>query len=287
MTTPSKTFRERRYRSQDGLDLYYREYGRRTPGRPTILCLPGLTRNSRDFHELALRHAPRWRVLCPDYRGRGRSQYDRDWRNYHTKVCADDIRHLMAAANMHEAILIGTSFGGLLAMVLAVMVPTVVAGAVLNDIGPRIESRGVDKLIDYMEDDRPLEDWDAAQRRLSETFPNFPAFDDAEWRRAAEGTYRARADGRLVFDWDPSLVKALRAGTRESVDLWPLLRALGRVPVLAIRGSESNFLGEDVFDRMAEEVPSMTRVVIPGVGHPPSLLEPAAVTALDSFLARF
>ena len=287
MTTPSTAFRERRYRSQDGLDLYYREYGQRTPRRPAILCLPGMTRNSTDFHDLALRHASRWRVLCPDYRGRGRSQYDRDWRNYHTKVSADDIRHLLVAANTHEAIMIGTSFGGLLAMVLAVMAPTVVAGAVLNDIGPRIESGGIDKLLDYMEDDRPLDDWDAAARRLGETFPNFTAFDDADWRHVAEGTYRERADGRLVFDWDPSIVKALRAGTRGSVNLWPLFRALGRAPVLAIRGSESNFLAEDVFDRMAEEVPSLMRAIVPGVGHPPSLLEPEAITALDSFLARF
>jgi pimeloyl-ACP methyl ester carboxylesterase len=284
---PSNAFRERRYRSQDGRELYYREYGRRTPGRPAVLCLPGLTRNSKDFHEFALRHGSRWRVLCPDYRGRGRSAYDRDWRNYHAKVSADDIRHLLAAANVHEAILIGTSVGGLLAMVLAVIAPTVVAGAVLNDIGPRIERRGVEKLIDYMTDERPIEDWDAAARRLSETFPNFTAFDDADWRRAAEGTYRARTDGRLVFDWDPSLVRALRAGTRLPVDLWPLFRALGQVPILAIRGCESNFLCEDVFDRMAEEVPSLVRVHIPGVGHPPSLHEPEAAAALDSFLAQF
>jgi pimeloyl-ACP methyl ester carboxylesterase len=200
LTTPSNAFRERPYRSQDGLDLFYREYGRRTPGRPAILCLPGITRNSKDFNALALRHEPRWRVLSPDYPGRGRSQYDRDWRNYHIKVSADDIRHLLAAANVHEAILIGTSFGGLLAMVLAVMAPTVVAGAVLNDIGPRIERRGADRLIKYMQNDRPLDDWDAARRRLSEISPNFPAFDDADWRHAAELTYRVRADGRLVFD---------------------------------------------------------------------------------------
>ena len=129
-------YREATVSAQDGLALYYRDYGDALASKTPVLCLPGLTRNSADFAELAARLSRGRRVLCPDYRGRGRSAYDSNWRNYDPYVYINDISHLLAATGIGRAVIVGTSMGGLLAMGLAVLRPTLVAGAVLNDIGP-------------------------------------------------------------------------------------------------------------------------------------------------------
>nr|WP_300500421.1 alpha/beta fold hydrolase [uncultured Rhodococcus sp.] len=152
MTGTGGGYRERWLTAQDGLKLYFRDYqppGGVTGGGPAasatpVLCLPGVSRNSKDFAPLAQRLSQGRRVICPDYRGRGRSQYDPDWSHYHPPVYVDDIRHLLCALGVHRVHVIGTSLGGILAMVMAVAMPGTVAGAVLNDIGPEIEISGLD-----------------------------------------------------------------------------------------------------------------------------------------------
>ena len=139
-----KAYLERRYAAGDGKSLYYREYGEPLAETIPMLCLPGLSRNSRDFQELAMRHAPKRRVICPDYRGRGRSDYDQDPKNYHPKKLLDDIRHLLVAANLHHFVVIGTSMGGILAIALSALIPSAVRGIVLNDIGPDIGGAAAD-----------------------------------------------------------------------------------------------------------------------------------------------
>jgi pimeloyl-ACP methyl ester carboxylesterase len=282
---PPSGFRERTYRSQDNLELYFRDYGDSLDRRPAVLCLAGVTRNSKDFHDLALRLSAGRRVLCPDYRGRGRSAYDPDWRHYQARTYVDDIRHLLAAADVHRVVVIGTSLGAVLAMVMAVAMPTAVAGALLNDLGPRIEAAGLGPIIDYMGDDRPQPDWAAAAGRLRETFPDLPAETEDEWLAIARNTYRETPDGRLTFDWDPKIVKAF-AAERRSADLWSLFRALKRVPLLAVRGAKSPILSEETFLRMAEEMPHMDHVTVAGVGHPPALDEPEVLEAIDVLLSR-
>ncbi|MEC8164436.1 MAG: alpha/beta hydrolase [Pseudomonadota bacterium] len=161
-----KAYRERRYTAGDGKSLYYREYGDPLAETIPMLCLPGLSRNCRDFQELAMRHAPKRRVICPDYRGRGRSDYDQDPKNYHPKKLLDDIRHLLVAANLHHFVVIGTSMGGILAIALSVLIPSAVRGIVLNDIGPDIGGAGFERILQYLGKDNPQSDWETATAAL-------------------------------------------------------------------------------------------------------------------------
>ncbi|MSO55044.1 MAG: alpha/beta hydrolase [Rhodospirillales bacterium] len=279
------SFRERFFTSQDGLRLYVRDYGEPRRDQPTLLCLPGVTRNSKDFHRLATRLASSWRVLCPDYRGRGASDSDPDWWNYQPRTYLDDIRHLLVAFNIRRGAIIGTSLGGILAMAMAVVFPTMVAGAALNDIGPTLESRGLGNIVTYMKDDRPMADWPAAVLRLRTTFPDLPAKTDADWLMLARMVYREDSNGRVVFGWDQAIVKPILRGVPLS-DLWPLFSALGDRPTLVLRGARSSVLSEDTVQRMKAKLPALRSVTVPDVGHTPALTEPEAETALDEFLAR-
>lgn len=284
MPDSSPGFRERFFTSQDNLSLYFREYGDRLTPTAAVLCLPGLTRNCKDFHDLATHLAQKHRVVCPDSRGRGRSDYDPDWRHYEARTQINDLRHLLAVADIHRAVVIGTSFGGLIAMALAVAAPTAVAGVVLNDIGPEVNQSEYQRILDYISRDRPQPDWESATRHLRQMFPKLSFKDEAGWLTMARNTYREGPDGVLHFDWDVSLVKPLRANAGRLPDLWPLFRALGALPVLAIRGALSDVLSEDTFERMAEAKPDLIRVTVPDVGHAPALNEPEALTAIDDFL---
>ena len=142
---------ERRITSNDNLSLYLRDYGDPADPRPAILCLGGLSRNSKDFASLAERvSADGRRVIAPDYRGRGRSDYDPDWHNYAPPVYLRDIQDMLAALNLHRVVVIGTSLGGILAMGMGAAMPTPLAGVVLNDIGPEIETEGLGHIVAYM-----------------------------------------------------------------------------------------------------------------------------------------
>lgn len=278
-------YREATISAQDGLALYYRDYGDPLAAKTPVLCLAGLTRNSTDFAELAERLSSERRVLCPDYRGRGRSAYDPDWRHYDPYVYINDISHLLAATGIGRAVIIGTSLGGLLAMGMAVLRPTLIAGVVLNDIGPDVATAGLTRILQYVGVDYPQSDWNAATRFLKELMPNLaPKADDAWWKRHTEATYRKGADGLLHFDWDLSLAKPLGHQRKVTPDLWTMYRGLNSIPALAFRGALSDVLSEDVFRRMALEKPDLVCVTVPDTGHTPSLSEPQASAALDAFL---
>jgi len=274
---------ERTYASQDGLPLHYREYGDPLAAGAPLLCLTGLTRNAHDYHDLATRLATHRRVICPDYRGRGRSSRDPDWRNYLPRVYVGDILQLLIAANLHRVVVIGTSLGGLLAMGLAVAQPSCLAGVVLNDVGPDIDPAGLERIRGYIGRDHPQPDWPSAVRFAKETFKNSGARTEADWQQVAEGTFRQGADGLLHVDWDVAVAKPLER-TGPIPDLWPLFRALRRIPTLAFRGALSDLLTEATFDRMQREHPALRRVAVAGVGHVPTLAEPEARHAIDAFL---
>lgn len=278
-------YRERSYTAQDGLRLYFRDYGDPLSPALPLLCLPGLTRNSGDFGTLSRRLSLNRRVLCPDYRGRGRSQYDTDWRNYASRIILNDLLHLLAATNVHRVVVLGTSFGGLLGMGLAVAAPTVLAGLITNDIGPEIDAAETRRLLALLCADRPQPDWDAAAAAVREMFPSLAFRDPDNWQRMARNTYRKGADGMLHFDWDPALTKQfLRNG--EPPDLWRLFRAAARIPMLAVRGENSPMLSRSCFDTMAAEKPDLVRLTVTGTGHAPTLDEPEARAAIDAFLDR-
>ncbi len=277
------SYRERRYTAQDGLSLYYRDYGDPLSTCVPILCLAGLTRNSKDFHDLAMRLCGNRRVVCPDYRGRGRSDYDPDTSHYQPSTYLDDIRHLLAVTGMHRVIVVGTSLGGLLAMAMGAAMPTVLAGVILNDIGPEVGRGGLDRILAYISQDRPQQNWDDAVAELKSMFPELGLASEEVWRKAAEATFRRGEDGRLHFDWDVRLVEPLRKKPPPD-DLWPLYRSLRRVPVLVLRGERSDILSAETVARMVAEHPQATAVTIPRAGHVPTLAEPEATAAIDAFL---
>ena len=280
-------FREGIFRSQDDLALYWRDYGDPASPRIPVLCLGGLTRNSRDFHLLARDLCRERRVLAPDYRGRGRSARDPEWKRYRPETYLADILDLLTVTGVERVVVIGTSMGGLLAMGLAAFRPTLLAGAVLNDVGPEIAGPGYRRILEYIATDRPEADWDGAIGELKRLFPMLSLNTEAKWLRMANATYRRGEDGRLHFDWDVALVRNLLGWDGAVPDLWGLFRAFGQRPVLALRGALSDILSEATFNRMAEVKPDLIRVTVPDVGHVPALDEAEALEAIHGFIARF
>lgn len=279
------SYRESTFSAGDGLRLYYRDYGDPLSTATPVLCLSGLTRNSKDFNSLAQRLSSNRRVVCLDYRGRGLSEHDSDWRNYDPPAMLGDIVHLLAVAGLHRIIVCGTSLGGLFAMGLGVAVPTVLAGVILNDIGPKVDTGGTDRILDYVSRDRPQPDWPAAIEHLQSVFTNLSFDTEKKWRQFAEATYRKGQDGLLHFDWDTDLVKPMLNNSNPENDFWPLFRALRSVPVLAIRGAVSDVLSQDTLQAMAFEKPDLLQVTVPDVGHAPALDEPLVERAIDDFVA--
>lgn len=288
MGTPGLAYAERSFTAQDGLALHYREYGDPAGARTPLLCLAGLTRNAKDFHDLALRHAGTRRVLAPDYRGRGRSAYDRDWRHYAPEVYLRDIQHLLAAADAHRVIVVGTSLGGILAMGMAVALPTALAAVVLNDVGPEIDPAGVAHIRSYLGKQAPLDDWAAAAARVRDMYgPAYPDFGDDDWRGYARRLFREGADGAPEIDYDPAISRLFEEGAGVPADLWALFGALEKVPTMLVRGALSNILAADTARRMAEVKPDLVTVTVSNRGHVPLLDEPECRAPLDDFLARF
>ncbi len=280
-------FTDRFYQSADGLRLHYRDY----PGaadRPAVLCLHGLTRNARDFEGVAARLAVAgWRVIVPDIRGRGASDPASDPATYALPIYLADMDALSATAGFDQAVHIGTSMGALLTMLTAAARPGRVAGACLNDIGPVIEIAGLERIAGYLGRTGPFEDWTAAAAAIAATDrPTFPAYGASDWALHARRRFRDDAAG-IVADYDPQIARtfSIDRGT-VGVTLWPLFEALAGVPVLSVRGECSDLFTAGTQDAMAARVPGMDVVVVPGVGHAPSMEEAEAVEALDRLLVR-
>ena len=284
MTGPS--YRERRFLTQDGLSLYYRDYDGGSAAGAPLLCLSGITRNSADFAALAEAHANERRIVCLDYRGRGESDRAGDWQTYTPETYVNDIRHLIVAAGLHRFVLVGTSMGGFLSMGLGAVVPAAIAGVVLNDVGPKIEAAATAAIVDYAGTDRPVADWPAAVAAVKERFTGFGAWDDATFEDVARATYRDDADGRLHFNWDVNLVQPIRRSSGARQDLWAMFRSLHHVPVLAIRGGNSDLLTDAGLQAMLNDHPDIAGVTVAGVGHAPRLHEPEAAKAISAFLEK-
>lgn len=279
---------DHRLRAADGLELFVREYVPATaPVGPPVLCVPGLTRNHRDFESLAQSLAARHRVLTPDLRGRGQSGWDPKPANYQPLVYAGDLVTLLGALGVTSVFWIGTSLGGLLAMMTAAMRPGLLAGAVLNDIGPEIDPAGAARIASYVGQLPPVRSWQdaAAQARLVNGAA-LPDFTDADWLRFARSAYREDGSGVPVPDMDPRIGDAVRNAAGPVPDLWPLFRALATVPTLVIRGALSDILSNATLVRMQQEKPDLETLVVAGRGHAPTLDEPACRTAIRRLLDR-
>jgi pimeloyl-ACP methyl ester carboxylesterase len=270
------------------LRLYARDYG--PPNATTcVLCMHGLTRNSADFAWLARHLADRYRVICPDQRGRGRSDYDPDKANYHPDIYVKDMVQLLDHLGIGRLVLIGTSMGGLMAMLMGASMPERISGIVLNDVGPEVSAAGIERIRGYVGKMSPPASWEEAASQAE--FANGIAFPDhsaADWMAFARRTYVERDYGRPVPAYDPAIAEGLAptANTAIPPDLWPLWDALGSIPIMAIRGALSDILTVETLGRMSERHPGMVSVTIPNRGHAPMLDEPDAVVAIDRFLSE-
>jgi pimeloyl-ACP methyl ester carboxylesterase len=291
--TPA-AYREQRCTSAEGLELYCRVYepqaarGPAAPRSPTVLCLPGLTRNSRDFEALAPHLAARYRVVCPDLRGRGFSARDPQWQSYHPGTYIADLQRLLQALDLERVAIIGTSLGGLLGMMLGATAPERVAGLVLNDIGPEIDPKGIERIKSYTGTLPPVRTWDDAVKQLRTVYGNaWLDLSDEAWSVLVRRSYREDAAGVPVLDCDPRIGDALRAAPGAAAgSLWPLFARLHAIPMLVIHGALSDILSDRTLERMQREKPDLERVTVGNRGHVPLLDEPAALTAIDRFLAR-
>jgi len=277
---------DRYFTSADGLRLYYRDYPAAEPGRLPVLCLPGLTRSCRDFEGAALRICRTRRVLSPDLRGRGRSQYDPNFMNYHPGTYVGDLARLLADAGVDQVILFGTSLGGILSMLIAAGTPAVPAAVILNDVGPEVAPEGLQRIASYVGRHAPVRSWrEAADQMRAMYGVAMPDASDAEWLAFAQRSY-SEVDGVPVLDVDRGVGEAVRAAPAGAApDLWPLYAALKPVPTLAIRGELSDVLSVATFERMLREKPDLRRLTVARRGHPPLLDEPECVAAIDEFLA--
>lgn len=272
-------------RSQDGLKLYCRDYPGMNTAWPTLLCLPGIARNSKDFALFAERHqAEGWRVLCPDYRGRGRSDYDPNPNNYDPARYLDDVRHLLSATGTHHVIVVGTSLGGFLGIGLAVAMPMALGGLIMNDIGPTVETGGIARTIAYIGNERSFNTLQDVVADIK-TVLNMPNLTDTEWEIVADGSVRRDGDGPYRLDWDSKIVQPMKSQSALP-DLWALFKAVRTIPVLALRGEVSDILSNDTFQKMQIDMPNLIGVEVPSAGHCPTLQEPAAREAIDDFLSN-
>ncbi len=276
----------------DGLRLFARDYGPPAFSALPVVCLPGLARTSADFHDLASALArdekrPR-RVLALDYRGRGRSEYDTDWRNYDVRVELGDVLQVLTVAGIEEAVFVGTSRGGIITMGIAAARPALLRGAVLNDIGPAIDGKGLARIRGYVGKLPAPADWtqaaDIAKNLMS---AQFPRLEPEDWQVFARATWK-ESGGRLALDYDHALMKTLEAIDLEAPlpALWFLFEGLKNVPVLALRGANSDILSAETLEAMAKAHPKLEAVTIPDQGHAPLLHRRDAIQTIKRFVAR-
>lgn len=280
-------FSDQFWTSQDGLRLHYREYAG-PDDRPAILCLPGLTRNARDFHHLAQRLSGQWRVICPDLRGRGDSGYAKDSASYNPLQYVEDIGGLLEQARIDRFVAIGTSLGGLMIMMMAAAMPERIAGALLNDVGPEISPEGLERIRGYVGQGRSFSTWMHAARALIETQGEvFPDYSVTDWLAMAKRAMVVGSNGRIVFDYDMRIAEPMaQTSSAAAIDLWPALLALQGRPVTLLRGALSDVLAKDVFRKMANSLPEAEAAEVPRVGHAPMLSESEALAAIGRLLAR-
>jgi pimeloyl-ACP methyl ester carboxylesterase len=262
----------------DGLPLAVREWRGGDTRRP-LLCLPGLVRTSGDFAPVAAALGAGRRVIALDYAGRGGSGRARDVNRYTPEACVRDVLDICAALHVHGAIGIGTSFGGLLCMGIAAARHSVLHAVMLNDVGPDIGGDGADFVRRFVATDPALPGVDACIAHLRAVLPPLSLHGDADWQAMARLTYAPGTDGRWHPVWDTRIAKLLR---RATPDLWPLFGAMAHMKLL--RGEASNILLPATVARMAAARPDMAVVSLPGIGHAPTLAEPAIVAALTAFL---
>ena len=280
-------YENRYWSSADGLKLHYRDYPGGGDSHPPILCLPGLTRNARDFDDLAARLAGRWRLIAVDLRGRGGSEYAKDPMTYVPATYAQDVMALLGELGIDRYVAIGTSLGGIVTMLLAQQGGPKIAAAVLNDVGPEIEPAGLSRIRGYVGKASVFPTWMHAARAVAEANADiYPGWTIRQWLAMAKRLYRLNSAGRVVLDYDPRIAEPFRTpGNEAGPDMWAALSQLRDVPVLIVRGGRSDILSAAVAARMVAALDQATLATVPGVGHAPTLDEDMLHAPIDRLLA--
>jgi pimeloyl-ACP methyl ester carboxylesterase len=273
------------FESDDGLRLYARDYPGPSEHSPVVLCLHGLTRNSKDFDGLASALCTRYRVICPDQRGRGRSARDPQPLRYRPDVYVNDMVRLLDTLGVAHVTVIGTSLGGMMGILLAVSQPTRVKAFIINDMGPVIDPVGIARIISYVGKSAPVRTWaDAIDQTRATNLVAFPKYGDADWAAMTRNLY-IQEGTTPVLDYDPAISQGFSAGTA-TPDLWPLFDAMPALPLMVIRGELTDILSLETLAEMQRRRPQVQVAHVPDVGHAPMLDEPAARSAIVTFLAR-
>ncbi|MEE4206463.1 MAG: alpha/beta hydrolase [Erythrobacter sp.] len=278
--------------SPDGLTLHYRDYpGPEGGAKMPVLCLHGLTRNARDFSDLAEHVAQERRVIVPDMRGRGMSDYAPDSETYNPLTYVADVEKLLEERGIDRFVSIGTSMGGLMTMLMAAKDAAEgrkrIAAVVLNDIGPQIEAAGLERISGYVGQGRSYPTWIHAARSLCEVHGEaFPDYDLERWLDMAKRIMVVSQNGRIAYDYDMAIAEPFaKPGNAAPADLWSAFDALSGTPMLLLVGELSDLISPATVRGMQERNPAMTTVTVPRVGHAPTLDEPEARTAIDALLA--
>ena len=281
-----RPFKDYFFQTTDGLRLYARDYPGPDANAPVLLCLHGLTRNSKDFASLAQALASDFRVVVPEQRGRGLSDYAEDVSRYSLLQYVEDMQGLIVELGLQRLWVVGTSMGGLMTFALNALSPGLIERAVINDIGPEIAQAGLNRIKSYVGVAGPFENWEEATAYLmSITAEIFPDWTDSQWSDFARQCYIER-EGQIVIDYDPRIATPLatQSTDTEAETLWSLFEALASVPSLLVRGELTDLLSPECVARMQKVHPSMEVLSVPNVGHAPMLDEPGVTEAIRRFL---
>lgn len=288
----SQTFADRRWTSADGLSLYARDYAAGPgPAKLPVIAIHGLTRNSADFGAIAPLIARNGRrVLAVDIRGRGKSDRAPDPMTYQPATYAQDVLALLNQSGIERAVFLGTSMGGLITMAIAAIRSKVIAGAILNDIGPEVAKEGLTRIAAYSGQPVDTPGWaEAAAYVKTHNAVAFPHYTDADWDAFARRVFRIGTEGAPVLDYDPDIAVPIRAAGAKALvpNLWPMFTRLTRGrQVLLVRGETSDLLSAEIVAKMRKRAPKMDYVEAPGIGHAPMLDEPAVKAAIFPFLSE-
>lgn len=271
----------------DGLSQYYRDYNEAPDGAATVLCMPGLTRNSKDFADIAAHLASRCRVICVEQRGRGLSDWDPDPSRYRPDVYVSDMMALLTHLGVDEIIAFGTSLGGLMTIMMGALNPGTLIGAIINDIGPVVDPVGITRITSYVGKGTPPQNWEEAIDNVKHANTGvYPKFTEEDWVAFTHKLY-TDVDGKPVVGYDPAISQNFENTKDQSApDLWGIFSALYGIPVIALRGALSDILSAETLAQMAERHPDLTPVTVPDKGHVPMMTEPECLAAIDSLITK-
>ncbi|WP_262689648.1 alpha/beta fold hydrolase [Kordiimonas aestuarii] len=276
------------FTNPDGLKQHYRDYNSAGADAPVVLCMPGLTRNPKDFEAIADHLAGRCRIIAIANRGRGLSEYDPQPSRYTPITYVADVMTLLKHLGVAQVIALGTSLGGLMTMLMQAMYPGALKAAIINDIGPEVDPKGIERIKSYVGKGTPPQTWQEAVRAVKTANAGvYPNFTDTEWEGYTRNLY-ADNGGKPVVQYDPAISQNFESANDQSApDLWPAFAALHNIPVVVLRGELSDILSANTLARMADEHPDLVPVTVPGLGHVPLMSEPVCKAAIDGLIARF